>query len=808
MLKNYLKIAFRNLRTHKAYSYINISGLAIGIACCLLILLYIHDELSYDSFHEKADRIFRINTDIKLGPTELHIPVVSDMMGQLLKQDYPQIEEYTRIYNFDGDKLIKKGDQYNNEKRAAYVDSTFFKVFTFPAIYGNTDRILNEPNTVVITKSAAERYFGTADVLGRSLEIKDADDKQYKITAIIEDMPSNSHFRFDFLLPMQNCHYEWGNLVSSNFHTYLLLKEGVNYKEFEKKFIDYNYKYVLPYARDLSIINSLEEFEKAGNKIENSLTPLTDIHLYSNRIQEISPTGTIQYVYIFSGVALFILLIACINFMNLTTARSANRAREVGIRKVLGTARKNLVFQFLAESTLMSLFAVILAVLIVFYVLPFFNNISGKELAIGSLFSGSILIFLLVLPFLIGFIAGGYPSLFLSRFMPVEVMKGKFSGGSKSGSLRNALVVFQFATSIALITGTIIIYNQLNYIQSKNLGYQKDQVLILNDTYALGNNVEAFKNEMLDIPGVKSGTVSGFLPIPSERSNSAFYREASNLSEGGLSMQRWRIDYDYLKTLGIQVVNGRNFSREFGTDSSAIILNEVAIKQLGYKNPIGEKLYTWEQGGALVSYDIIGIVKNFNFESLHQEIGPLCLSLDKSTGHISFKVNAASITVILKEAEKKWKVLVPEMPFSYSFMDEHFNEVYGAERRVGTIALSFSALAILIACLGLFGLATFLAEQKTKEIGIRKVLGASVPSVLLMLSKEFIKWIIIANVIAWPLAYYFMNKWLQDFAYRIELSLWLFIIAGFIALVIALLTISIQAIKAATANPVESLRYE
>ncbi|HSR16997.1 MAG TPA: ABC transporter permease, partial [Ignavibacteriaceae bacterium] len=681
MLKNYLKIALRNLRRHKAYSYVNIGGLAIGVACCLLILLYIHDELSYDSFHENAGRIFRINSDFKLGATELAIPVCSDMTGPLLKQDYPQIEEYTRIYNFGGDKLIKKGDLFSNEKKAAYTDSTFFKVFTFPVLYRTTNKILNEPNTVVITESAAEKYFGSSDALGKYIEMNDNGSTLFKVTAVIKDMPANSHFRFDFLFPMQNLEYDWGNLVSANFHTYLLLKKGVDYKEFEKNFEEYNDKYVFPYAKENIHVNSREEFEKAGNKIGNSLIPITDIHLYSKRIQEISPTGTIQYVYIFSAVALFILLIACINFMNLTTARSANRAREVGIRKVMGTGRKNLVFQFLTESTLMSFFAVILAVLIVYYVLPFFNSISGKDLSTKSLFSPSILILLFFLPFIIGLIAGSYPSFYLSRFMPAEIIKGKISGGSKSGRLRSTLVVFQFASSIILITGTLIIYNQLNFIQNKNLGYQKDQVLVINDTYALGNNVDVFKNEMLGVTGVVSGTVSGFLPIPSDRNFTAMVKEASKLAEGGLSMQRWKIDYDYLKTLGIELVEGRNFSPEFGTDSTALIMNEVAVKQFGFNNPIGEKLYTWEQFGAVVSYNIVGVVKNFNFESLHQDIGPLCFTLDRSMGHISFKVNAGNMQSILKEAEKNWKVLAPEMPFSYSFMDEHFNEIYKAEQR-------------------------------------------------------------------------------------------------------------------------------
>ena len=498
-----------------------------------------------------------------------------------------------------------------------------------------------------------------------------------------------------------------------------------------------------------------------------------------------------------------------------STARSANRAREVGIRKVLGTGKRDLIYQFLTESILTAFIAVILAVAIVYNVLPFFNNLSGKELNTSNLYSSSILIFLVPLPFIVGLIAGSYPAFFLSRFNPVQIIKGKLSTGSKSGGLRSVLVVFQFATSIILITGTIIIYKQLNYIQNTNLGYQKDQVLIIHDAYNLRNNLDAFKNEMLNIPGVISGTISGFLPIPSYRNFTVFYKKADQIAESGLTMQRWEIDYDYLKTLGIKLIKGRNFSRKFGSDSSSIILNEAAVKQLGYNlssgskdNPINNFVYTWVGQNMIKKYNIVGVVKNFHFESFHQDIGPLCLILQKSAGLISFKVAASKIPIILKEAEAKWKRMSLGMPFSYKFMDDSFNEVYKSERRVGIIALSFSALAIIVACLGLFGLATFLAEQKTKEIGVRKVLGASVSSIFLMLSKEFIQWIIIANIIAWPIAYYFMNKWLQEFAYRINISWWLFTIAGCIALIIALLTVSIQAVRAATANPVKSLRYE
>ena len=814
MLRNYLKVALRNLLRFKTYSFINIAGLAIGIACCLLILLYIKNELSYDRFNKKADRIYRINQDLKFGTTELALPVVPDLMGPLLKQDFPQVEEYARIYNWGGKKLVKKENNFNTEMETAYVDSTFFKVFTFKTVAGNTNKVLNEPNTVVITESIAKKYFNTADAVGKFIETTDNGRTLYKVTAVIKDMPYNSHFRFDFLFPMQNLDYDWGNLVSSNFHTYLLLKKGINYKDFENNLETFNKKYVYPYAQRYLHITK-EEFDRAGNKLKYSLIPLTDIHLYSKRIQEISPAGTIQYVYIFSAVALFIMLIGCINFMNLSTARSANRAREVGIRKVLGTGKRDLIYQFLTESILTAFIAVILAVAIVYNVLPFFNNLSGKELNTSNLYSSSILIFLVPLPFIVGLIAGSYPAFFLSRFNPVQIIKGKLSTGSKSGGLRSVLVVFQFATSIILITGTIIIYKQLNYIQNTNLGYQKDQVLIIHDAYNLRNNLDAFKNEMLNIPGVISGTISGFLPIPSYRNFTVFYKKADQIAESGLTMQRWEIDYDYLKTLGIKLIKGRNFSPKFGSDSSSIILNEAAVNQLGYNlsgepkdNPLNNPVYTWEAHDRIMKYNIIGVVKNFHFESFHQNIGPLCFILKGSTGLISFKVSASKIPAIIREAETKWKRMAAGMPFSYKFLDDSFNEVYKAEHRVGIIALSFSTLAIIVACLGLFGLATFLAEQKTKEIGVRKVLGASVPSILLMLSNEFIKWIVIANIIAWPVAYYFMNKWLQEFAYRIDINWWLFTIAGSIALIIALLTVSIQAIKAATANPVESLRYE
>jgi putative ABC transport system permease protein len=496
--------------------------------------------------------------------------------------------------------------------------------------------------------------------------------------------------------------------------------------------------------------------------------------------------------------------------MNLTTARSANRAREVGIRKVLGTERKNLIIQFLTESVILSYLSVMAAIGLVYLLLPSFNSISGKNLLLGTLLSPTGLMIIILLPLVVGVMAGSYPALFLSGFKPVMVLKGKQLSGKRGKNMRSALVVFQFAASIVLIIATLIIYKQLNYVQNKDLGYNKDQVLIIDDTYALKNNVDAFKNEMLQVQGVKDATVTGFLPIPSARNGNTYFKDVTLDLKGGLNIQRWDIDYNYIDFMGMKISKGRNFSKEFGMDTSAIIINEEAAKLLGYNNPIGEKLYTFA-GNDLkirISYTIIGVVKDFHFESLKQPIGPLSFLLRKNNGACSFRVDASNIAGILKQAENKWKSMAQDKPFNYRFMDESFDEMYKAERNIGLTAVTSALFAVLVACLGLFGLSIFMSQQKTKEIGIRKTLGASVSSIILLLSKEFLKWIVLANIIAWPVAYYLMNKWLQDFAYRIDISWWIFALSGGIALLIALATVSFQAIKAAIANPVEALRYE
>jgi putative ABC transport system permease protein len=810
MIKNYFKIAFRSLWKNKGYSTLNILGLAVGLATCLVIILYVVDELSYDRFYKNAGNIYRINSDIKFGGANLHFVQTSDMMGQLLKKDYPQVEEYARLYNNSGDKLIKKGDEFIDEFRVAHVDSTFFRVFDLPVVEGDTKTGLDEPNTVVITESVARKYFKDVHAVGKTLEEKDGQStRPYKITAVIKDIPHNSHLNVEFFFSMKNVDYQWGQLTSHNFNTYLRLRKGTDYKAFQKNFTAYIDKYVLPQARAFMNINSMDEFRKAGNYLEYNLIPLTKIHLYSDYSFEMTPPGNIQYVYIFGAVALFILLIACINFINLSTARSASRAKEVGIRKTLGTERRTLIAQFLVESTLTVIISLVIAIGITWLMLPVFNNIAGKSIQINEMLDPKIFAVIVLIPFVVGLLAGSYPAAFLSGFNPITVLKGNSNTKYKKSNLRNVLVVIQFFFSIVLIIGTIVVYKQLNYIQTKKLGFSKDQVLVINGTGSLGNNAKAFKEEILTMSGVKSGTLSSYLPVSSSsRNDNSYSRDAVMDSKNGIDMQTWTVDYDYIKTMGMEIIKGRNFSKEFA-DSNAMIINETTAKFLGYDDPVGKKVYTFtDNNGSKISFDIIGVVKNFHFESLRQDVGPLCMRFGNSSGLASFKIDAAKSKGLITQIESKWKSMAAGLPFSYRFLDDSFNEMYRNEQRVGQLAISFAVLAIFIACLGLFGLATYMAEQRTKEIGIRKVLGASVGNVVNMLSKDFIVLVLIASVIAFPVAWWAMHNWLQDFAYRITIGWWIFLAAGTIAFLIAFITVSSQAIKAALANPVKSLRTE
>lgn len=810
MFKNYILVAWRNLRKNKTFSLLNIAGLAVGLACFILIAMYVMDELSYDKHNVKADRIYRINSDIRFGGTDLRLAVCSDPMGATLKKDYPQVEQFVRIYASSGSKLLKKGTGFIEEVNVAHADSTIFEVFTLPVVVGNPKTALNEPNTVVVSETAAKKYFGTVDALGKGIEVNDDKHTVYKVTAVMKDMPQNAHFNYDFIFSMDNVEYGWGNFLSHNFQTYVLLQPGTDYKAFNKNFTQVINKYILPQAKQLMQINSMEDFARTGNKLEYSLMPMLDIHLYSDRFPELGVNSNIQYVYIFSAVALFILLIACVNFMNLSTARSSNRAKEVGIRKVLGTGKKSLIGQFLTESTLMVFIGLLLAIGLVWLSIGYFNNIAGKTLSITMLLQPGYLLFLLLIPVVTGVLAGLYPAFFLSSFQPIAVLKGRTGKAFNRSNFRSALVIFQFFTSIVLIIGTIVVFKQLNYIQNAKIGFNKDQMLIVNGTWALNNKADAFRNEVAKMSGVKASSFAGYLPVSnSSRNDNTFSTEAVMNEKNGFNMQVWNVDYDYIPVMGMEVLRGRNFSKEYGSDSTAIIINEAAAKMLGFDDPVGKKLYTY--GGndnEVISYTIVAVVKNFNYESLRKNVGPLSMRLGYNKWATAFKVSATDVTALIKNIETTWKSMAPDMPFSYQFLDESFDNMYRAEQRVGKVALSFALLAIFIACLGLFGLAAYMAEQRTKEIGVRKVLGASVTSITALLSKDFVKLVCIASLIAFPVAWWAMSTWLRDFAYRVNISWWVFALAGFIALLIAVLTVSSHAIKAALTNPVKSLRNE
>jgi putative ABC transport system permease protein len=807
MVKNFFKVALRNLWKNKGFSAINIIGLATGLATCLLILLYVLDELSYDRYNKNAERIYRVDNEIKFAENYFDLSVAPALMGPTMIKELPAIEKMTRLRWYGGFS-VKKGTENLKEGRVGYADSTLFDVFTLPMLAGDPKTALRDPHSLVITETIAKKYFNRIDVVGRNLLINDTGN--YKITGVIKDLPAQSHFYFDFFVPLsENPDSRNDNWLSNNYSTYVLLKKNTDVALFQKEVNKLLARYVGPQLKQ-TVNLSFEQFVKNGDYIRSSLMPLTKIHLYSNKTGELWGNGNIQFVYIFSAIALFILLIACVNFMNLSTARSANRAKEVGVRKVLGSIRKYLIGQFLTESVLISFIALIISLLIAWLLLPYFNQLSGKTITVHSLFSSSMMISLFGLMLAVGLLAGSYPAFFLSSFQPIVVLKGRLSSGFRRSWLRNALVVFQFFISISLIIGTIVIYNQLNYIHNKDIGFDRNQVLVINNTSVLGEHAKTFRDELLQINGVKNASMSSYLPVNYNRSDDAFFASPTLDPKSGVSMQNWTVDENYLSTLDIKLLQGRNFSEQFATDSTAMLINEAAARFLGGKDIINKKLYrlTDIQTKKTVEYHIIGIVKDFNFSSLRDVVTPLCLLLQKDNGSISVRISTANIPSVINQMKTKWQSMSQDHPFDYQFMDDQFNNLYTTEQRTGNIFIVFAVLAILIACLGLFGLVTYAAEQRTKEIGIRKVLGASIPGIVTMIAKDFLKLVFIASVVAFPIAWWAMHKWLQDFAYRIGISWWVFVVAGLAAVIIALITVSFQAIKAAIANPVKSLRTE
>jgi len=781
---------------NKGFTTLNVLGLSVGLATCLLIVFYVVDECSYDRYNVNANRIYRITENALLNGNEgSYAGVEKPMMYNI--ENFPEIEKMAMFIPVNSLFLspqkffIKKGNNIIQEKNIVYTDSRIFDVFTLPVLYGTPS--LNEPHTAVITESAAKKYFNKVDVINQTITINDT--VVYKVTAVIKNVPAQSHFNFDFFLSYSSIpEYRAGGWGYGGVHEYVLLKPDANIKSMESRMQAIAYKY---YPASM---------HTNGNHINYVLTPLLNVHLRSTSQYELTEGGNITYIYIFSAIAIFILLIACVNFMNLSTARSSNRAKEVGVRKVLGSARKYLVAQFLTESILMTLVSTIIAVGLAYLALPLFNQMAAKDLTFTVQSLSWLLPSLVVVVLVIGFLAGSYPAFFLSAFQPIEVLKGRVAAGFKGGFLRSFLVVFQFSISIFLIIGTLVIYNQLQYIRTKKLGYNRDQMLVIKNVNILGKQAKILKQEVKQMPGVLNATMSTYLPTSEERNVTGLFPELPIDIKHDILTVFWAVDEDYISTLGMQLVSGRNFSNQMASDSSAMIVNEAFVRKYGQKDPLNKTLYRDTYG--IQPYHIIGVVKDFHYSSLRDEIKPLAFYYAEDRGSITAHINTANLPALMSQIQSRWKDLSSNNSFSYSFMDQDFDAAYRSEQRVGTIFISFTSLAIAIACLGLFGLAAYAAEQRNKEIGIRKVLGASISAIISMLSMDFIKLVFISILIASPVAWWAMNKWLEGFAYRMNIQWWIIASAGLIAILIAFITISFQSIRAAIANPVDSLRSE
>lgn len=808
MFKNYLKVALRNLKRYKVYSLINIAGLAIGMACFLLIFLFVQDELSYDRYHNNSKWIYRITAEAYVAEKAIHAASTPAPLGPTLINEFPEVLKAARILNSSSERLVSFGQKKFYESRFFFADPSVFDVFTYPFKKGDPKTALNEPYSVVITEETAEKYFGNEDPVGKVINVNNRAD--YRITGVLKDIPRNSHFNLDFLASFitlaetnKRLSEDWGNL---SYFTYCLLRQDCLPAELEKKLPLIVKKYVGKYFESFKGMLSDKIIEEWKSAFKFHLQPLTKIHLHSRLFYEIEANSDVSYVYIFSIIAFFILVIACINFMNLSTARSSSRAKEVSMRKVVGAQRAQLIRQFLAESFFLTFISLLFAIGIVEVFLPAFNRISGKEMSLSYSGNWMVLVGLVGTTILVAVLSGSYPAFLLSAFLPVDVIKGSLKKGLAASSLRKILVVFQFSVSITLIIGAIIIYNQLAFIRNKNLGFDQEQLVAIRARNPeMIRSYESAKNELMQNPDIISVAASSGLPAKDLGTQNTFRPEGAGENDY-IIMYTVSVDYDFLKTLGIKLASGRNFSRDFPGDvNGAFILNEAACQKFGWESPLGK---TIEQMGS-GKKTVIGVVKNFHYLSLHQKIDPLVIQFDpEDFDYFSVKIRPQNIRRTLAYLENTWRKFDPAHPFEYSFLDEDVDKLYKADKNFGEIFICFTILAISIACLGLFGLTSFTAEKRTREISIRKVFGASVSNIVILLSREFARWVLFANLVAWPFAYYAMKRWLQNFAYRSSIGIWIFILAAASAFAIALLTVSFQAIRAALANPVEALRYE
>jgi putative ABC transport system permease protein len=815
MIKNYLKVAWRNLMKNKIFSFINVLSLAIGLTCCMLIALYLHYELSYDTYHKNGDRIFQLGTTfVKEGKEDRTANTPAPMAGAM-QMEFPEIEKSTRLLRtFADDKTLLQYKPGNGELRSFYesngymADSSFFEVLTYHFKEGNPVAALTEPNTVVLSDNIARKIFGNETALNKIIHISSSTngDNDFKVTGVFIPSTVPTHIDAKFFMSATGggagSYFERPNDLASNnmFYTYFLLKPGADSKKLEAKFPAFIDKYA---GKDLKAM---------GFYKKQFLTPIKDVHLHSNTSSNVTATGSVTYLYILASIALFTLLIACVNFMNLSTARSSKRSAEVGVRKVLGAERSSLVRQFLGESIMMSMLAFAFGLLFTYLLLPLFSRVSGKTIAFSFQQHSMLVLGFLTLAIITGLLAGIYPAFYLSSFQPIKVLKGRISNSLAAISLRKALVVFQFVISAGLIIAAVIISDQMNYLQSKDLGFQKDQQIVIPlRSQAAKKSYLSLRNELQNNPQIGSIGASLYYPGIFNPSDMPLYKEGENINNSKRFFMNW-VDEGFLTTLGIRPLAGRVFSKDFPGDTSfRMVVNMEGVKELGFSSAqqaIGKKLLVdWH--GQTYRWEIIGVVNDFHFKDLHSKIEPYGFQLNNVSQYNYIIAHAkGDVSATLKSVESTWHKLNPNEPLEYSFLDDDFQKNYEADNRLSAIVENFTIIAILISCLGLFGLATFSAEQRTKEIGIRKVLGASVQSIVALLSKEFLLLVLIAIVIATPLAWWAMNKWLQDFAYRTPIQWWVFVIAAIIAILIALITISSQAIKAALTNPVKNLRTE
>ena len=805
MYKNYFTVAWRNMSFQKMYAFIKIGGFALGLATCIVIALYIRHELSYDKHYADVHNIYRLYSE-ESGPDGGKWTAFPAPLASLVKENFPEVLSAARLIPYKwydaGQNLVRRDDQIENtfEEGFAYADNALLEILEIPMVYGSQSNALLQPNSIVISREKAEKYFPGQDPIGKLLVLNDEKDATYTIGGVMENFRPTSHLQFDFFLTLSGKEFWQGEQTSWccwNYNPYIKLKPGTDYKIFETKlqslkkvYIEYLIKEKNQYVEDVKKYYSFR------------VQPVEDVYLHSNEIHDIIPHGDMRYIWMFGGVAIFILALASINFINLSTAKSANRAKEVGLRKVVGSNRSALVNQFLSEAILYSFVSFVLAIVILSLGLPYFNELAGKSIVVpwGEWWFSPLL---LGVALFVGITAGLYPSFYLSSFKPIDVLKGSVARGMKNSNLRSTMVVFQFTASIVLIIGTFVIYQQMNFILTTKIGYDKEQVLMIDGIETLKDQQPTFKEELLKLSGIENVTLTQYFPVAgTKRDQNQFWREGKSQEEKSFGAQAWWVDEDYIETMGMKMTQGRNFKKDFASDSSAIIINESMAKRFGFANPVGERIMNWR------TWTIIGVVEDFHFGNMKEKIEPLCFMRGDRGSIAAVKLNTDDMQGAISTVTDIWKKFLPHQPIRYSFLDESYARMYDDVRRTGDIFASFAILAIIVACLGLFALSSFMVEQRRKEISIRLVLGASLQNIFRMLTSHFMMLVCISLVLAVPLAWYIMQQWLADYEYKVNMGWDIFVLAGTLSIVIAISTVSYQAVRAALANPANSLRTE